>query len=463
MKPFLFDEFDTKSAAAWKQKIQVDLKGLDYNDTLLWKTEEDIVVKPFYTVADRKALPIDLPTSSFAVCQTIFVHNEEIANSLAVDALKRGANALQFIANKKFDCVALLKKIDLTTTKIFFKLHFLDEKFVEKLSKFTAVAKPFFQIDILGNLAETGNWYDNLKADFKILNAISKTTPQAICVDVSLYENAGAGCVQQLAYALSHTNEYLENLAEGAVKNIHFIFSVRGNYFFEIAKLRAFRILVKALFKEYNHTDSQVEIFVQPSLRNKTIFDYNVNMLRTTSECMSAILGGASTISNISYDAVYHKSNEFGERIARNQLLILKEEAGFKDGQFFAEGSYYIESISNQLAAKGLALFQQLEKKGGFLKLLKDGVIQQKITEKARKEQASFDAQELRLLGTNLHANSSNKMLADMELYPFVKKRNIKTLLIPITRNRLSETYEKERLEKEKKSLQEQQIKTSNG
>ena len=288
--------------------------------------------------------------------------------------------------------------------------------------KFTAVTKPFFQIDILGNLAETGNWYDNLKADFKILNAISKTTPQAICVDVSLYENAGAGCVQQLAYALSHTNEYLENLAEGAVKNIHFIFSVRGNYFFEIAKLRAFRILVKALFKEYNHTDSQVEIFVQPSLRNKTIFDYNVNMLRTTSECMSAILGGATTISNISYDAVYHKSNEFGERIARNQLLILKEEAGFKDGQFFAEGSYYIESISNQLAAKGLALFQQLEKKGGFLKLLKDGVIQQKITEKARKEQASFDAQELRLLGTNLHANSSNKMLADMELYPFVKK-----------------------------------------
>jgi len=222
-------------------------------------------------------------------------------------------------------------------------------------------------------------------------------------------------------------------------------------------------MLVKTLFKEYNQADSQVEIFVQPSMRNKTIFDYNVNMLRTTSECMSAILGGASTISNISYDAVYHKSNEFGERISRNQLLILKEEAGFNQGQYFAEGSYYIEAMSNQLASKGLTLFQQLEKKGGFLKLLKDGVIQQKISEKARKEQAKFDAQELRLLGTNLHANASNKMLADIELYPFVKKRNIKTLLIPITRIRLSETYEKERLENEKKSLQRQQIKTSNG
>ena len=155
MKPFLFDEFDTKSAAAWKQKIQVDLKGLDYNDTLLWKTEEDIVVKPFYTAADRKALPIDLPTSPFAVCQTIFVDDEKIANSLALDALERGANALQFIADKKFDCVALLKKIDLEATKLFFKLHFLDEKFVEKLSKITALATPFFQIDILGNLAES--------------------------------------------------------------------------------------------------------------------------------------------------------------------------------------------------------------------------------------------------------------------------------------------------------------------
>ena len=300
-------------------------------------------------------------------------------------------------------------------------------------------------------MAENGNWYDNLKADFRILNAISKTVSQAICVDVSLYENAGAGIVQQLAYALSHTNEYLENLAEGAVKNIHFIFSVRGNYFFEIAKLRAFRILIKVLFEEYGQTDLHIEIFVQPSLRNKTIFDYNVNMLRTTSESMSAILGGANTISNVRYDAVYHKSNEFGERISRNQLLILKEEAGFNEGQFFAEGSYYIESITNQLAEKGLGLFQQLEKKGGFLKLLKEGVIQQKITERAQKELAKFDAQELRLLGTNLHPNASNQMLSDIELYPFVKQRNIKTLLIPINRNRLSEAYEKERLENEKK------------
>ena len=166
MKPFLFQEFDTRSAAAWKQKIQVDLKGLDYNETLLWKTEEDIVVKPFYTAADRKALPINMPTSSFAICQSIFVDDEKISNSLAINALKRGANSIQFTANKRFDSAVLLKNIDISTTKIFFKLQFLDEKFVEKLSKITLPTKTFYQIDILGNLAESGNWYDNLKADF---------------------------------------------------------------------------------------------------------------------------------------------------------------------------------------------------------------------------------------------------------------------------------------------------------
>jgi methylmalonyl-CoA mutase len=451
METFLFHDFEKRTAAAWKQKIQVDLKGLDYNDTLLWKTDEDIVVKPFYTVEDRKDLKIETPKTSFSICQSIFVDDEKIANSLAVDALRRGADSIQFLANSPFDFTVILKNIDLKIIKIFFKLNFLDEKFVENLAKNTQPTKTFYQIDIINHLAESGNWYDNLKADFRILNAISKTTSQAICVDVSLYENAGAGIVQQLAYALSHTNEYLEHLGEGTVKNIHFIFSVRGNYFFEIAKLRAFKILIKALFKEYNQSDTHLEIFVQPSSRNKTIFDYNVNMLRTTSECMSAILGGATTISNISYDEIYHKSNEFGERISRNQLLILKEEAGFNKGHLFAEGSYYIESISNQLAEKGLALFQKLEKTGGFLNHLKDGVIQQKIAEKARKEQDKFETQELQLLGTNLHPNESNQMLADIELYPFVKQRNIKTLLMPINRNRLSETYEKERLENEKK------------
>ena len=451
MNKFLFNEFEaTSSASLWKQKIQVDLNGLDYNDTLLWKTEEDITVKPYYTSADRNNLKIISPNESFSICQSIFIDDVNIANSLALDALKKGADSIQFTANKKFNTKLLLENINLGSTKLFFKLNFLDENFIKNISKIINKKKTFFQIDIIGNLAENGNWFDNLKSDFKRLDSIAKITLNTICVDVSLYENAGAGIVQQLAYALAHTNEYIDKLNKNILTNIHFIFSVRGNYFFEIAKLRAFKILIKALFKEYNIENSNIEIFVQPSLRNKSIYDYNVNMLRTTSECMSAILGGANTISNISYDQVYHKSNEFGERVSRNQLLILKEEANFKDGRLFAEGSYYIESISNQLAEKGLELFKKIEKSGGFLKLLKEGTIQNKIATKANKEQEKYNSKEISFLGTNLYPDSSNKMLNDLELYPFVKQRNIKTLTVPITRNRLSETYEKGRLNKEK-------------
>ena len=195
--------------------------------------------------------------------------------------------------------------------------------------------------------------------------------------------------------------------------------------------------------------NEEAHIFVQPSLRNKTLYDYNVNMLRTTSECMSAILGGANTISNVSYDEIFHKSNEFGNRISRNQLLILQQESYFEEAQNFADGAYYIEAITNQLAEKALTIFKQIEKSGGFLKQLKEGAIQKKIAESVMKEDAKFKNQEIVLLGTNLQTNNADKMKQDLELYPFIKQRHIKTLITPIVRKRLSETIEKERLDNE--------------
>ena len=223
-----------------------------------------------------------------------------------------------------------------------------------------------------------------------------------------------------------------------------------SNYFFEIAKLRAFRVLWASLLKEYDIKDISAHLFVQPSYRNKTLYDYNTNMLRTTSECMSAILGGSNTISNISYDAVYHKSNEFGERISRNQLLILQEESYLSEAQNFADGTYYIESLTHQLAEKALEIFKQIEKGGGFLKLLKEGTIQKKITESATKEEEKFNAQEIVLLGTNKLSNQNDKMQEEIEFYPFVKTNIIKTLIPPIIKKRLSENYESNRLKEEK-------------
>ena len=200
--------------------------------------------------------------------------------------------------------------------------------------------------------------------------------------------------------------------------------------------------------KEYG-ISIDCHIISQPTRRNKTIYDYNVNMLRTTSECMSAILGGSNTISNVSYDALYHKSNEFGERIARNQLLVLQKEAYLSEAQEVAKGTYYIENIEKQLAEKALEVFKQLEKNGGFLSQLKKGTIQNKIEESALKEQKQFDENQITLLGTNKLPNKNDMMKENLEIYPFLKNNNSKTLIPPILQRRLSEQHEQKRLDTE--------------
>ncbi|CAL2082691.1 methylmalonyl-CoA mutase subunit beta [Tenacibaculum sp. 190524A05c] len=448
MGAYLFDEFEGISEKAWKQKIQADLKGLDYNDTLLWHTTEGITVKPFYTKEDRSHQEIALPKNNFNICQSIFIDNEVVANKLATDTINRGATAIEFVADKEFNYEKTLRNIDATLIKIYFKLNFLDAAFIKKLVAFINSSNCYINVDIIGNLAKTGNWFKNLNADHKELESIIDLR-NSLAVNSSVYQNAGANSVQQIAYSLAHANEYLNHFGGEIADKIHFNFSVSTNYFFEIAKLRAFRLLWNSLLKEYDVSEKEAHIFTQPTLRNKTLYDYNTNMLRTTSECMSAILGGANTISNVSYDEIFHKSNEFGERISRNQLLILKEESGFQNSQHFADGSYYIENITDQLAEKALEVFKSIEEGGGFLKQLKEGIIQRKINESAQKEQDLFDKGELVLLGTNKIQNEKDKMKNDLELFPFVKKRSEKTLIQPIIAKRLAEQIEQERLDNE--------------
>ena len=460
MSDFLFNEFPPVSSKQWKQKIQFDLKGADYNEALVWESNEGIKVRPFYHQDEAEILDIPHLDKEVAICQSIFISDENKAQFLAKDALQRGATSIEFTAHEPFDIHAVFKEALRTngekSPEIHFKLHFLSERFLSDLIEQTKTYTTFLNIDLISNLVSSGNWFYDAKKDHAILKHVLTTSSHplsVLSVDTSLYQNAGANSVQQIAYALAHANEYLNHFTNeketlSGVSNMQFHFSVGSNYFFEIAKLRAFRYLWKLLCVEYK-IPAEAAVFVKPSLRNKTLYDYNVNMLRTTTECMSAILGGASTISNVSYDVLYHKKNEFGERIARNQLLILKEESYFKEAAGFAEGSFYIETLTKQLAEKALLLFKNIEQSGGFLKQLFEGTIQRKIQESAQKEQVQFDTKEEVLLGTNKHPNAADTMKADLELYPFVKIKPRKTVIEPIIARRLAEQLEKERLEKE--------------
>jgi len=164
---------------------------------------------------------------------------------------------------------------------------------------------------------------------------------------------------------------------------------------------------------------------------------------------MSAILGGADTIISQSYDSIFKKSNAFGSRIARNQLLLLKEENSFINAQEFPKGSYYIESLTIELAKKALSILKEIEKSGGFLKHLEKGSIQQKIQAAAQKEQDLFDSGKITLLGTNKYPNNKEKMQDELELFPFTKRQSSQTIIPPIVPKRLAEKMEKERLDTE--------------
>lgn len=451
-KEKLFEEFTNVSSKEWKQKIQVQLKGADYNDTLVWESLEGIKVKPFYHNDEfENNVVVETKNTTFQILQDIYVHDVAKSNAKAKDVLNRGAETIRFtLENENISIEELMQNLPLENVNCSFSLPFLSIDFVQKLETFALQNKAHFtlQIDPIGHLVKDGNWFENLDKDFDHLNTINqKNKIPFLSINTTSYQNAGANMVQQLAYALGHVNEYF-NRIESINQPITFEVAVGSNYFFEIAKLRALRMLFNTLASAYNHKlDCKLVAF--PTKRNKTLYDYNVNMLRTTTECMSAILGGANEVSNLPYDAIYHKDNEFGDRISRNQLLVLKNESYFDKVDNPADGAYYIETLTEQLAEKALALFKDIEANGGFITQLIEGTIQRKIKESADKEQELFDSGKEVLLGTNKYPNKNDQMKNDLELYPFVKQNPRKTLITPIIERRLAEKLEQERLDNE--------------
>ena len=448
----LFSDFEAVSSKQWKQQIQYELKGADYNETLVWESPEGIKVKPFYH-NDETEVNLDaiVPTKPFAIVQNIFVHDVKKSNTRALETLQRGAESVRFtLENDTVSIEELMQNLPLENVNYYYNLPFLSVEFSNKINDFASKNKAniFIQNDPIGQLVKDGNWFENLEKDFEKLSTIaSKTIVPFLTISSGIYQNAGANIVQQLAYTLAHANEYF-NRIPAINQPITIEVTVGTNYFFEIAKLRAFRLLFNTLAAEYNH-NFDCHIIATPTKRNKTLYDYNVNMLRTTTECMSAILGGADAVANLAYDAIYHKDNEFGDRISRNQLLVLKHESYFDKVNNPADGAYYIETLTEQLAEKALELFKDIEKNGGLISQLIDGTIQRKINENAQKEQELFDSGKEVLLGTNKYPNKIDQMKNDLELYPFVKQNARKTLITPIIEKRLAEKLEQERLSQE--------------
>ncbi len=450
MQKKIVPTFPPVTTKQWKQQIQFELDGVDYNEAVVWESPEGIKVKPFYH-GDEALIPYEFPsTNGFSITQNIYVYDVKKSNESALDVLQRGAESIRFTLERDTISIAELMQ-NLPNKKVVYYMNplFLSVYFLQQTATFAI--QNDYQIVILqdpiGQLTKEGNWFASLEKDFIALQSFASAKIPFLSCKLEGYQNAGATCVQQLAYGMAHLNEYLNRIDKHETR-ITFEVSVGTNYFFEIAKLRALRLLFNSLIKAYNLT-IECHIIATPTKRNKTLYDYNVNMLRTTTECMSAVLGGADAISNLAYDAIYHKDNEFGTRIARNQLLILKKESYLDKVTNPADGAYYIETLTEQLAEKALELFKDIEANGGLISQLIAGTIQRKINESAQKEQDLFDAGKEVLLGTNKYPNKNDRMANELELFPFVKNNPRRTWITPIIEKRLSEQLERDRLAQE--------------
>ena len=453
MSTIITNNFETSSAAAWKQKIQFELNGADYNETLLIKTNEGITINPFYHADNFEKITIPETASEFKFCQKINITSEENANNEALKAVSKGVNSLKFNAIKPFNTTQLFEKLLNKNIDFHFNLGFLSTEFSTNLLETLKNENVFLNIDIIGNLAKKGNWHVSLNNNFNIVETLLqlKNTAHIISVNANLYQNAGANIVQQVAYALAHANEYLTKFGGEIAPKIQFNLAIGNNYFFEIAKIRAFKYLYNLILNEYN-TNCSPLIFAEPSLRNKTLYNYSINTQRATTECMSAIIGGATTITNNSFNKLKSTENVALENESDNELnyfINLKKEGKLNHLEHLSTDSYYIETITKQITEKALTIFKEIEKGGGFLQQLKEGTIQRKILENAKREQLQFNKNELILVGSNKHIIKTDFIKTKLYENPFSTRNPQKTLIIPIISKRLSEKLEQNRLKNE--------------
>ena len=441
----LFSEFVGLTSAQWKEQIVKDLKGVEFNQ-LVWKTHNGFDVNPFYTAEDLKEIKQPLFTNSdWDICEQITVADEKEANQQALKALEGGATGLAFYIHKKIDTSTLIKNISLEHiySQFFISndaLHVLDDlkNYYGKINPHDNKIKCFVNIDPLSLFAFYGEWHENHEKDLATLDQLTH-----VPVNISLYEEAGASTVNELAIGLAHANEYFNYLEKQKTlkdrKAIHVIFSVAPDFFTEIAKFRAFRKLIALLQEQYG-TNFPIHIHAQTTMADKSSMDIYNNMLRTTTEGLSAVIGGANSLSILPYNEGFEKGSEFSSRIAINQQHILKDESYLNKVADISAGSYYIESVTDSIAEKAWEQFKVIESKGGFIACLKNNFIQDVISQGANSLQKEFNEGKLVLVGVNKYENPKDSVRSSELVVR--SKGGAKTLISPIKPIRLASEAE---------------------
>lgn len=438
---FLLSDFPPISTEEWKKKIQEDLKGESF-EKLIWEAPGKLKIDPFYRLEDLKNIegldniPIIISKSGkkrsnkWIIQQNIKISDFKKANDAALDALKHGASGICFILQEKHkvssaDLDSLFRNLSFKDLSLSFQSsgnerNILDYFITNILSTdiFPEGLILSLNFDPLGHFASTGNFYSSETEDFNtcldLINRSSDINPlvKVISINSHIFHNAGATAVQELALSLATLSEYLYHFKKKGIGIEKIKGAFRFNmaagplYFIEIAKFRVARLLFTQVLKAWGASDDISEsIFIHAinSGLNQTIFNPYMNILRGTTEAMSAILGGADSLTIIPSGHIFNANPELEERIYRNIQLILKEEASFNKVIDPAAGSWYIETITNILAEEAWKLFLDIENKGGFIKSFKSSYIQKMINEAASEQRKNVSTRKCGLTGINIY------------------------------------------------------------
>lgn len=456
----LFEEFPPVSKEEWEKVIRRDLKGADYKEKLRWETGEGVQPLPFYRREDlsnntrRSAIRKHYTDDNrWKICEAIFADKIASANKSSRRALERGADALQFhltvqrtegalggdlqglpLQNQQ-DFHHLLQGISLEKTALHFDSGLASPALLAMLwnesqnrrsnpeqIRASLMYDPFVFVLQNGYYPKE---YEDLARDIRQIAQFStENLPgvRPLGIDARTYHNCGATIVQELGFAMAAASEYLsilteETATENIVNLMHFSFAVGSSYFLEITKFRAARLLWKNLIEAYggNSEEAQAYLHGETSRWNKTLYDPYTNMLRTSTEGMSAAIGGCDSMTVLPFDQHFREPDEFSERIARNQQLILSEEAHLDKVADPAAGSYYIEKLTDDIARKAWELFQDIETEGGLLKAIEHGTVQSAIQESQEKRDQAVASRGRIFVGTNQYSNAEDKMADQME------------------------------------------------
>ena len=441
LKEKLFSEFAPVSTEEWMAKITADLKGVPFEKKLVWKTGEGFNVNPFYRAEDieglktTESLPGEFPyvrgtkkDNDWKVRQNIEVTCFKGANEKALDILNKGVTSLGFIIKGSDvnaeniatllegicpECVEL--NFNTCNCKAEMLIGILADYFKGKGAdlekcKGSVNYDPFKKPLVKGK--ENENW---VEAAIAVLKAgVALPGYKVLAVNAFYFNNAGAYISQELGYALAWGNELLAKLTEAGqdatevAKKIKFNFGISSNYFMEIAKFRAARWLwaeIVAAYKPACDCACKMHVHAQTSEWNMTVYDAHVNLLRSQTEAMSAALAGVDSITVRPFDKTYQTPDDFSERIARNQQLLLKEECHLDKVVDPSAGSYYVEVLTNSLADVAWKLFLEVEDKGGFGAEVASGEIQKAVNASNEARKKAVATRREILLGTNQFPN----------------------------------------------------------